>query len=45
MYFVGALQFGTSHAGPHHSHGILLIVLGLLALVWYRFQSAAPSRR
>jgi hypothetical protein len=46
-YWTGALQFGTSHAGPHHSHAILLGVIGVLALVWMRFQrgAAAPSAR
>jgi hypothetical protein len=44
LYWTGALQFATSHPGPHHTHAIVLALVGVLALVWLRFQSAAPRR-
>ena len=44
LYWTGALQFGASRPGPHHTHAIVLVVVGLLALVWLRFQSAARAR-
>jgi hypothetical protein len=31
--------------GHHLKHGILFAILGILALVWMRFQSSAPARR
>jgi uncharacterized membrane protein YtjA (UPF0391 family) len=45
LYWTGTLQLGASHPGPHHSHAILFAILGILALVWMRFQSSAPARR
>ncbi|HTV74704.1 MAG TPA: hypothetical protein VME66_13490 [Candidatus Acidoferrales bacterium] len=46
LYWTGTIQFGSSHAGPHHSHAILFFVLGILSLVWMRFAPGAstPSR-
>jgi hypothetical protein len=38
LYWVG--MFG----GVHVKHGILFAALGVLALIWLRFQSAAPTR-
>ncbi len=38
MYWTGSLQLGAGHGGPHHTHAILFAVLGLLSLVWFRFQ-------
>jgi cytochrome b561 len=43
LYWNGTLQAGASHPGPHHSHGILFMVLAVSALIWIRFQSAAPD--
>ena len=43
---VGILYF-TGHgypAGVHTKHGIACIILALLCLVWFRFQSASPAR-
>jgi hypothetical protein len=43
---IAALYF-TGHgypAGVHTKHGIVSIILALLCLVWYRFQSTAPAR-
>jgi hypothetical protein len=37
-YWVGI--FGTVHV----KHGILFAGLGVLALIWLRFQSASPTR-
>ena len=47
FYATGVLQIGSSHPGRHLSHAVLFAVLGVLALVWYRFQSgtAAPTYR
>jgi hypothetical protein len=44
-YWTGALQFGTSHPGPHHLHAIVFAIAGILACVWLRFQSAARAVR
>jgi hypothetical protein len=44
LYWTGNLQLFASHAGPHHSHGIVFAILGVLSLVWLRFQgNATPS--
>ncbi len=46
LYWIGALQVGAGHAGPHHSHAILCLVLSALMFVWFRFQlNASPGRR
>ncbi len=43
LYLIGVLQVGVSHPGGRHvSHFVLFAVLGVLSLVWMRFQ-AAPS--
>jgi hypothetical protein len=42
-YWQGALQLFASHPGPHHIHGVVFAVCGLLALVWMRFQSGASA--
>jgi hypothetical protein len=45
LYWTGTLQIGAHEGGPHHKHAVLFAVLGILALIWYRFQStASPSR-
>ena len=46
-YAMGWLQFmvSSAEAGGHHvKHAILFWVLALLALIWYRFQSAPQTR-
>jgi hypothetical protein len=44
LYWTGNLQVFASKPGPHHAHGILFAVLGVLSLVWLRFQgNASPS--
>ncbi len=43
LYLLGILQIGASHPGRHVSHAILFAVLGVLSLVWMRFQSSSPS--
>ena len=44
--FTGTIHGGPKSLGldglPHAKHGIAYIVLGVLALIWLRFQSAAP---
>ncbi len=47
VLLVIAVLYWTGHAiptGVHTKHGIVAIVLALLCLVWYRFQSATPAR-
>ena len=47
IFVVIAILYFTGHGYPpglHTKHGIVSIVLALLCLVWYRFQSAAPAR-
>lgn len=48
LYATGALQFGAHEGGPHVKHAILFVILGVLSLVWMRFQGAntnTPSLR
>jgi len=45
LYLLGILQIGAAHGGRHVSHGILFLVLGILSLVWVRFQSNASTPR
>jgi len=42
LYFMGRMPWPS--LGPHSKHGIACIILALLCLVWYRFQSASPAR-
>jgi hypothetical protein len=47
VFLIIAVLYWTGHfypAGVHTKHGIVAVVLALLCLVWYRFQSASPSR-
>ena len=44
LYGTGVLQYGAhetaSHpGGPHLKHAVLFAILGVLSLVWMRFQS------
>ena len=47
VFVVIAILYWTGHfipAGIHLKHGIVAIILALLCLVWYRFQSAEQTR-
>jgi len=44
LYWTGTLQMGASTPGPHHKHAVLFAVLGIVALVWFRFVSGTPAR-
>ncbi|MGH7660198.1 MAG: hypothetical protein ACRENA_04680 [Vulcanimicrobiaceae bacterium] len=45
LYWTGAVQFGVHEAsGPHHKHAVLFAALGILSLIWFRFQTSSPSR-
>ena len=47
VFFVVAILYWTGHfipAGVHVKHGIVSVVLALLCLIWYRFQSASATR-
>lgn len=47
LFLVIAVLYWTGHfipAGVHAKHGIVSVVLALLCLVWFRFQSATPAR-
>jgi hypothetical protein len=39
LYGAGLLQLGTHTPGPHIKHAVLFAGLGVLSLVWLRFQS------
>ncbi len=47
VFLIIAVLYWTGHfypTGVHAKHGIVAVVLALLCLVWYRFQSATPAR-
>jgi hypothetical protein len=47
IFLVIAVLYWTGHfypTGVHVKHGIVSVVLALLCLVWYRFQSASSTR-
>ncbi len=49
VFIIIAVLYWTGHGplatpGIHPKHGIVSIILALLCLVWYRFQSATPTR-
>ena len=47
VFVVIAILYWTGHfipAGVHLKHGIVSVILALLCLVWYRFQSADTTR-
>jgi hypothetical protein len=39
LYGAGLIQIGAHTPGPHIKHAVLFAGLGVLALVWARFQS------
>jgi membrane protein implicated in regulation of membrane protease activity len=43
LYWLGRLQIGAGHAGPHHAHGVLFLALGVLSLLWARFQAGEQN--
>ena len=48
VFLIIAVLYWTGHfvpAGVHVKHGIVSVILALLSLVWYRFQSADPTAR
>jgi hypothetical protein len=47
VFLIIAVLYWTGHfypTGVHVKHGIVSVVLALLCLVWYRFQTASPQR-
>ena len=47
VFLIIAVLYWTGHfypAGVHAKHGIVSVILALLCLVWYRFQTAASTR-
>jgi accessory gene regulator protein AgrB len=47
VFLVVAVLYFTGHfypTGVHVKHAIVSVVLALLCLVWFRFQSAEPAR-
>ena len=47
VFLVIAVLYWTGHfvpAGVHVKHGIVSVILALLCLVWFRFQTASPAR-
>ena len=43
LYFSGHGPFASHKV--HVTHGVLFVVIGLLALVWFRFQSASTAEQ
>ncbi len=43
LYGTGVLQIGTHEPGPHLKHAVLFALLGVLSLVWMRFQGKSSS--
>ncbi len=39
LYGTGLLQLGAHEPGPHLKHAVLFALLGVLSLVWVRFQA------
>ena len=46
LYWTGLMPAipGISTPGVHVKHGIVSVILALLCLVWFRFQTASPAR-
>lgn len=44
FFVVAVLYWVGIFGGVHVKHGILFAALGVLALIWLRFQSASPTR-
>jgi hypothetical protein len=47
VFLIIAVLYWTGHfypAGVHTKHGIVAVILALLCLVWYRFQSTSSVR-
>jgi hypothetical protein len=42
-YATGVLQLGAHGGGPHFKHALLFTALGVVGLVWMRFQSGAST--
>jgi hypothetical protein len=42
LYATGNLQGGAEHV-HHYKHAVVFAVLGVVALVWMRFQSGASA--
>jgi hypothetical protein len=40
LYATGTLQYGAHEPGPHAKHAVLFALLGVLSLVWMRFQTS-----
>lgn len=46
LYAAGVLQLFVSHQhGRHISHAVLFAVLGVLSLIWMRFQNQSSNAR
>ena len=43
LYATGVMQLGTHEPGPHVKHAVLFVILGVLSLVWLRFQSNSTT--
>jgi hypothetical protein len=44
LYWTGSVQIAVHEPGPHHKHAVLFAGLGILCLIWFRFQSASRVR-
>lgn len=46
LFFVAAILYWTGHgipSGVHTKHGVVMLVLAVLSLIWYRFLSNAST--
>ncbi len=44
LYAAGAIQFFVSHPGGRHiTHAVLFAAIGVLCLIWMRFQTSGRS--
>jgi len=46
VFFIAAILYFTGHfypSGVHTKHGVVMLVLAVLSLVWYRFLGNATT--
>ncbi|GAC1419906.1 MAG: hypothetical protein NVSMB5_12080 [Candidatus Velthaea sp.] len=46
LFFIAAILYWTGHfipSGVHTKHGVVMLVLAVLSLVWFRFLSSSTA--
>ncbi|GAC1417547.1 MAG: hypothetical protein NVSMB64_27410 [Candidatus Velthaea sp.] len=46
LFFIAAILYWTGHfypAGVHTKHGVVMLVLAVLSLVWFRFLTSSTA--